>query len=97
MTLVLDVSSAMTERDLRPTRFLLMMKYTREFITEYFEQNPISQLSIIAMHDGVAVRISDMAGNPTEHLTAIQKCYALEPKGSASLQNALQMARASLL
>jgi len=64
---------------------------------EYFEQNPISQLSIIGMRDGLAVRISDMGGNPTEHLNNIQKARALEPKGPPSLQNALEMARASLL
>lgn len=97
LTLILDLSLAMSEKDLRPTRFLLTLRYAREFIVEYFEQNPISQLSIIGMRDGLAVRISDMGGNPTEHLNNIQKARALEPKGPPSLQNALEMARASLL
>lgn len=67
-------------------------------MNEYFEQNPISQLSIVGMHDGLAIRISDMSGNPTEHLTALQdKAYTQEPTGSPSLQNALEMARAELL
>lgn len=88
----------MNEKDLRPTRFLLTLSYTEAFIREFFEQNPISQLGIIGMRDGVAIRISDMSGNPTSHLAAVRECRsnAMEPKGNPSLENALQMARAGL-
>ena len=102
LILIIDFSSAMLEKDLRPTRHLLTLRYVQEFIIEYFEQNPISQLGIIAMHDGVARRISPLSGNPTEHLTAIanqrnpKHANYLEPKGHPSLENALEMARASL-
>ncbi|KAF3200999.1 hypothetical protein TWF192_003374 [Orbilia oligospora] len=97
LVLILDLSSAMLEKDLRPTRFLLTLRYARDFVTEYFEQNPISQLSIIGMHDGLALRISDMGGNPADHLTALQeKAFTVEPKGASSLQNALEMGRAEL-
>ncbi|KAF3941208.1 hypothetical protein ABW19_dt0203788 [Dactylella cylindrospora] len=97
LVLVLDLSSAMMEKDLRPTRFLLTLRYARDFVTEYFEQNPISQLSIVGMHDGLALRISDMGGNPADHLSALQeKAFSQEPKGASSLQNALEMARAEL-
>ncbi|KAF3921504.1 hypothetical protein ABW21_db0209612 [Orbilia brochopaga] len=98
LVLVLDLSSAMNEKDLRPTRFHLTLRYARDFVTEYFEQNPISQLSIVGMHDGLALRISDMGGNPADHLSALQeKAFTQEPKGASSLQNALEMARAELL
>ncbi|KAI9716888.1 MAG: hypothetical protein M1812_005037 [Candelaria pacifica] len=96
LILVLDLSSAMAEKDLRPTRYLLTLRYTQEFITEYFEQNPISQLGIIGMRDGIAIRISDMSGNPNEHIAAIQAYRPQEPKGHPSLQNALMMARGAL-
>ncbi|KAJ6262159.1 hypothetical protein Dda_2964 [Drechslerella dactyloides] len=97
LVLVLDLSSAMNEKDLRPTRFHLTLRYARDFVTEYFEQNPISQLSIVGMHDGLALRISDMGGNPADHLSALQdKAFTQEPKGASSLQNALEMARAEL-
>jgi transcription initiation factor TFIIH subunit 2 len=52
----------MLEKDLRPTRYELMLNYACEFVTEYFEQNPISQLGVIGMRDGLAVRISDLSG-----------------------------------
>lgn len=86
----------MNEKDLRPTRFLLMLIYTTAFIHEFFEQNPISQLGIIAMRDGIAVRISDMSGNPTDHIKAVQKMRKMDPQGNPSLENALEMSRAAL-
>lgn len=49
------------------------------------------------MRDGLAVRISDMSGNPTEHISAIEALKTQDPKGLPSLQNALEMARGALL
>jgi transcription initiation factor TFIIH subunit 2 len=96
LILILDLSFAMTEKDLRPTRYLLTLRYASEFVTEYFEQNPISQLGIIGMRDGIAVRISDISGNPSEHLERLKKLREQEPQGNPSLQNALEMSRAAL-
>ena len=93
----MDLSEAMTEKDLRPTRHLLTIRYMVEFVREYFEQNPISQLGILGMRDGLAVRVSDMSGNPEEHAAALQALREQEPKGHPSLQNALDMARGALL
>ena len=86
----------MIEKDLRPTRYLLTIRYVIEFITEFFEQNPISQLGIIGMRDGLAIRISDISGNPNDHISRLQKLRQEESKGQPSLQNALDMARGAL-
>lgn len=96
LLLVLDLSNAMLEKDLRPTRYLLTLRYTIAFVTEFFEQNPISQLGIIGTRDGLALTISPLSGNPNDHLSNIQKLFEQEPKGQPSLQNALDMARAAL-
>ena len=56
------------------------------------------------MHDGVCIRISDLSGNPNDHITAIKALRdppslnerPKEPKGSPSLQNALDLSRAIL-
>lgn len=87
----------MSEKDLRPTRYLFTLSLARTFVREYFEQNPISQLGIIAMRNGIAEAISDMSGNPTSHMNALdlQKQKG-EPRGQPSLENALEMARAAL-
>lgn len=97
LLLIIDLSSAMLEKDLRPTRYLLTLRYSSEFVTEFFEQNPISQLGIIGMRDGLAVRVSDMSGNPNDHINNLQALKTQEPKGNPSLQNALDMGRAALL
>lgn len=97
LILILDLSQPMSEKDLRPTRYLLTLRYAQEFVAEFFEQNPISQFGVIGMRDGLAVRISDMSGNPTDHISAIQALRTEDPKGLPSLQNALEMARGALL
>ncbi|KAL6233897.1 hypothetical protein BDW75DRAFT_180493 [Aspergillus navahoensis] len=94
--LVLDLSQSMMEKDLRPTRYLLTLRYAQEFVREFFEQNPISQIGVIGMRDGLALRISDMSGNPTEHISAIRGLRSQDPKGLPSLQNGLEMARGAL-
>lgn len=96
LVLVLDLSLATIEKDLKPSRYHLILQYTKSFIKEYFNQNPISQLGIIAMRNGIAQSISDMSGNETEHISAIDKQRKEEPSGQPSLENALEMARAAL-
>lgn len=104
VVLVLDLSEAMLDRDMRPNRYIAMIKYTQEYVREFFEQNPISQMSVLGMHDGLCIRVSELSGNPAEHIAAIQalrfptdpKDFPKEPKGSPSLQNALELARATL-
>ncbi|KAI1388819.1 TFIIH basal transcription factor complex, subunit SSL1 [Hypoxylon trugodes] len=96
LVLVLDMSFAMLEKDMLPSRYELTMAYASQFVREYFEQNPISQLAVIGMRDGVAIRISDMDGNPTEHLEKLQDWIKQDPQGNPSLQNALEMCRGAL-
>jgi transcription initiation factor TFIIH subunit 2 len=96
----------MLEKDLqwRPNRFLVEIRETQEYIREFFEQNPISQLSVLAMYDGKCIKVSELSGNPTDHVSAIQRIRTggekdvppMEPKGSPSLQNALELSRAML-
>ena len=98
MMLVLDTSFAMAEKDLLPNRYTLITNCAADFVREYFEQNPISQLGIVGMRDGVAVRISDMSGNPTEHIEKLRTWVDHhDPQGNPSLQNALEMCRGALL
>ncbi|KAI1376146.1 TFIIH basal transcription factor complex, subunit SSL1 [Hypoxylon crocopeplum] len=96
LVLVLDMSFAMLEKDMLPSRYGLSMAYASQFVREYFEQNPISQLAVIGMRDGIAVRISDMSGNPADHLEKLQGWVKQDPQGNPSLQNALEMCRGAL-
>ncbi|KAL1901462.1 hypothetical protein Sste5346_001868 [Sporothrix stenoceras] len=96
MILVLDMSFAMAARDYLPTCHRVSLNCAAAFVRAYFEQNPISQLAIIAMRDGVAMRVSDMGGNPAEHLERLHEWDNVEPQGHPSLQNALEMCRGAL-
>jgi transcription initiation factor TFIIH subunit 2 len=98
LMLVLDMSFAMAEKDLLPNRYLLTLNYAVDFVREYFEQNPISQMGIVGMRDGIAVGISDMGGNPAEHIEKLRAWAEQgEAQGNPSLQNALEMCRGALL
>ncbi|TRM69950.1 TFIIH basal transcription factor complex subunit SSL1 [Schizophyllum amplum] len=96
LVLLLDLSSAMVDRDMRPTRFDLMLQYAREFIVEWFDQNPLGQIGVVGMRAGVGERICEMTGNPQDVLKSISERHRLEPQGEPSLQNAIEMARSSM-
>lgn len=56
----------MGDRDMRPTRFDLTLEYAREFVTEWFDQNPLGQIGIVGMRGGIGERICEMSGaSPT--------------------------------
>lgn len=98
LVLVLDMSFAMLEKDMLPNRFRLTLNYAVEFVREYFEQNPISQMGIVMMRQGIATRVAELTGNPAvlvDKLRELEKDK--EPDGDPSLQNALEMCRGELL
>lgn len=97
MILVLDCSEAMLEKDLRPNRHAMTVQYAIDFIHEFFDQNPISQIGIICMRNDLAQLVSQVSGNPQDHIDALKSLRKQEPKGNSSLQNALEMARGLLL
>ncbi|CCH43771.1 General transcription factor IIH subunit 2 [Wickerhamomyces ciferrii] len=97
LILILDLSSSMLEKDLRPNRHSITITNAIQFVTEFFDQNPISQLGIIIMRNGIGQLVSQVGGNPQEHIDALKSIKKLEPKGDPSLQNALEMSRGLLM
>ncbi|KII92093.1 hypothetical protein PLICRDRAFT_102431 [Plicaturopsis crispa FD-325 SS-3] len=96
LILLLDLSASMMDRDMRPNRFDLTLEYAREFVTEWFDQNPLGQIGVVGMRAGIGERVGDMSGNPQEVLKSIADRHKLEPTGEPSLQNAIEMARSSM-
>ncbi|KAK4307158.1 hypothetical protein Pmani_021064 [Petrolisthes manimaculis] len=94
--LILDLSQAMNEQDLKPTRHICTLKILDDFIKEFHDQNPISQLGIITTQNKMAKRHSDLSNNPQRHLDCIKKMQKMPCKGEPSLQNALEVALSSL-
>ncbi|VDP17741.1 unnamed protein product [Schistosoma margrebowiei] len=94
--LIIDLSQAMNEQDLKPNRLICTVKAACTFVREYFDQNPISQLGIIVTSDRRAERLTELSGNPRPHLSALQSLYTRTCIGEPSLQNALLLAESRL-
>ncbi|MCL4120863.1 UNVERIFIED_CONTAM: hypothetical protein GTU68_041405 [Idotea baltica] len=94
--IILDMSQAMNEQDLKPTRHLCCLKILRDFIPEFHEQNPISQLGIIYTQNKIAKKFSNLSNNPQKHLESLTKLKEIACRGEPSLQNSLEVALASL-
>ncbi|CAG8789587.1 42522_t:CDS:2 [Gigaspora margarita] len=92
MFLIIDLSEAMLEKDLRPSRLDLTLSYAEQFILEFFDQNPISQLGVIVSKSGVAEKLMGLTGNPMDNINVLKK-KNIDTDGEPSLQNALEMAR----
>lgn len=94
VALVLDLSKAAGATDVRPSRAAACCATAASLVREFFDQNPLSHLSVLAMRDGACARLSELSASAESHLAAIR---AVEPpSGDASLQNALHAARTAL-
>jgi len=91
---VVDLSSAMDVKDLKPSRRAATLALLEGFITDYFDQNPISQLGIIVAFKKVAQKVTELSGNPRDQIRRLQGNTL--GGGELSLQNALNIAKDSL-
>jgi len=96
LIVILDLSESIQEKDLRPSRHDLTLSYLEAFVVEYFDQNPISQLGIVVTRGAKAEMISELSGNPIDHINALKVKANTTPHGEPSLQNALILARGAL-
>lgn len=75
----------------------LLFQLLKKFITEFLEQNPISQLGVIVTRNKRAEKICEMSGNIRKHIQTLEPCsnpnYCI---GEASLQNSLELALSSM-
>ncbi len=73
---------------MRPTRFDLSLEYAREFVTEWFDQNPLGQIGIVGMRGGIGERICEMSGaSPPHFLFSLSNLITIiyrEPAGCAT-------------
>ncbi|KAJ2722528.1 hypothetical protein GGI07_003235 [Coemansia sp. Benny D115] len=96
VVLVIDQSENMSTRDLLPTRIQATLTLVEQFIGEFFDQNPISQLALVATKDGLAEVLTELSNNPMDHLNRLRAKTSKDLAGEPSMQNALELAMHTL-
>ncbi|GIL73188.1 hypothetical protein Vretimale_4636 [Volvox reticuliferus] len=91
LLLVVDMSRAASAQDLRPNRLACILGLCRSFIREFFDQNPLSQLGIAIMRNGLVEKLTDLSGSPEAQVAKLDAGKLGSPAGDASLQNALDL------
>lgn len=95
--LILDFSSAMERSDIKPNRRVATLQLVEDFVKEYFDQNPISQLGMIVSHDKEAEKVTELSGNPKQQVEQLKaKLESRESGGEMTLQNSLEIAKGAL-
>ncbi|XP_065891193.1 general transcription factor IIH subunit 2-like protein isoform X2 [Dysidea avara] len=94
--LIVDTSRAMDLQDLKPNRLKCTVELIKKFITDYFDQNPISQLGIITTQNGRTQKLTELSSNCQAHLTVVQNLDTKPCLGEPSLQNSIEMAARAL-
>ncbi|CAH2296951.1 general transcription factor IIH subunit 2 [Pelobates cultripes] len=93
---IVDGSRTMEEQDLKPNRLTSTLKLLEYFVDEYFDQNPISQVGLIVTRNKRAEKLTELAGNPRQHITALKKAVDMTCTGEPSLYNSLNLALQTL-
>lgn len=94
--IVIDLSSAMNDRDFKPSRQLATLKLLENFVEEFFDQNPISQIGFLIMKNKRCEMVTELGGNPKRHINCLVKLRNEQCQGEASLQNALETSSQTL-
>lgn len=75
---------------------IFIFQLLEKFIEEFFDQNPLSQLGLIAMKNKRAERITELSGNVRKHVKAVENMINTPLTGEPSLQNTLELAGRAL-
>lgn len=74
----------------RPSRLETVKSSVRQFILDFFDQNPISSMGLTVTRNGLAESLSELSGNPKNHIHRLKTVNTAA--GVASLQNTLTLA-----
>ena len=66
---VLDLSQAVNEEDMRPSRLAVISALMYRFFREFFSQNPLSQLGLVVTRNGIAERLTGWSQHSHSNLT----------------------------
>ena len=89
LVVILDLSSSMSESDIKPSRLEVSIAQLKGFIKSFLNHNPLSLLSIIISHDRKAFQLTPLSRHISVHLHALEN---LSCSGTFSLQSSLMLA-----
>ena len=91
--LVIDYSDAMRYQDYKPNRVdFIIAELTNNFIPKFFQENPLSYISIVIMRDGEAHFLTRMNGQPKFQIKKLKEfAIANNPSGSCSIVKAIDL------
>jgi len=103
MYVIIDMSKSMSDKEFKPNRAIVVLRYLENFIIEFFDSNPISQLGFIVTKNKRAYIISELSANCVTHLKAVEELskevFRTNGKccfGDPSLYNSLEIAATTL-
>ena len=91
---VLDLSQAVNEEDMRPSRLAVISALMYKFFREFFSQNPLSQLGLVVTRNGISRSASRSSAAIQRHIAALKE--HLDAAGEMSIQNSLESVHSSL-
>ncbi|GAB0496389.1 hypothetical protein MMPV_007701 [Pyropia vietnamensis] len=94
--LVVDLSTAMAATDWSPSRGEAVAAAADAWVRAFFDENPISQLAVVALRDGVAELLTTLSSSPRAHTDALAAAVTSGCYGDASLENGVRLAAAVL-
>jgi len=68
LSIIIDLSPSMKNTDMKPTRLAVTKVHLKKFIEDFFDQNPLSLISLQSTNDCKSMMISDFFNSPNEHI-----------------------------
>ncbi|EKX44960.1 SSL1 transcription factor & nucleotide excision repair [Guillardia theta CCMP2712] len=75
----------MNQRDMRPTRLGVVQQVVGSFLDNFFDQNPISQVSLVELRGGKAEKLTELSGNSRHHKNKLEERLAAHRSAGAGM------------
>ena len=92
MQIIVDLSESVVSNDLRPTRLQVLKTELHRFVTNYFDQNPLSELGLITTKNQTAEINVTFEQAKSLRGDFFKNQLGTTGEGRPSLQNALELA-----
>ena len=85
LLVVVDLSRAAGLTDMRPMRSAVMAGVIQRFIRAFFDENPLSQLGIVVLRNGVAEKLTELSSSPVRACLIPEQTYNTDDRGYCTL------------